>query len=133
MSSNNNGSGKLRRVRIKQIVTGDFRKSPRTLFDELKRNRKLYQGDPKPGDVYVFISSTRNQLVFITGERAVMNWPGSRHATEQMLLDYRGWRIENGTLSPLMLENYANSVGLSLGLKTLEEWHAERLAERRAG
>lgn len=129
MATNGNG---LKRVRIKQIVTGDFRKSARTLYDELKKNRKLFQGDPKPGDVYVFISSSANQLIFITGEASVTNWPGSRHEAEQTILDYRTWRIKNGTLSPLMLENYANKVGLSLGLKTLEEWHEERLEARRA-
>ena len=119
-----NGSG-LRRVRIKQIVTGDFRKSIRTLYDELKRTRS-FQGDPRPGDVYIFVSTSGNQLVFITREMTITNWPGSRYESKQQLLDYRCWRIESGTLNPLMLEDYANKVGLTLGLKTLKEWYDER-------
>ena len=113
-------------VRVRGIFAADFRKSPRTLYDELRSDKKLWQGDPKSNEVYIFVSGRGNQLIFVTGDHSIVNHRGTIHESKQQLLDYRGWRMEGSTFNPLMLENYANNVGLSLGKKTLEEWYEER-------
>lgn len=124
--------GALKSVRIKggECFTGDFRKNPRTLYDELRNDRKLWKGEPAANEVYVFVSSTGRQVVFISGVKKVKSHPGTRYEAEQELLDYRGWRIEGSTFHPKMLENYARSCGLTLNMQTLEDWYQDWYAER---
>lgn len=116
----------MKRVQVKRIFTADFRKSARTLFDEVKADRKLWRGRLGPDETYLFVSLTGNQLLFVLGDHEIESRPGTRFSTKRQLLDYRGWRIEGGTFEPHMLENYANSVGLTLGRATFEEYWAER-------
>lgn len=116
----------MKRVQIKRIFSADFRKSPRTLFDEVRKSRKLWCGTLGTDETYLFVSHTGNQLIFVLGDHEVESQPGTRFATKRRLLDYRGWRIEGGTFNPKMLENYANNVGLTLGRKTFEDYWSER-------
>jgi hypothetical protein len=121
----------MKKVRIKRMFSADFRKSPRTMYDELRKDKKLFSGDPNPDEVYIFVSSTGNQLIFVTGDHEIVNHPGKPYETKQRMLDYRGWRMEGSSFNPLMLEEYANRVGLSLGKKRLSEWYGEHRAARR--
>lgn len=116
----------LKAVRIKSIFYADFRKSARTLYDELRKDKTHWRGECGRDETYVFVSSTGNQLLFVLGECEVINREGTRYESRQRLLDYRCWRMERSSFHPLMLENYANQVGLSFGRKTLEEWYYDR-------
>lgn len=116
----------MKRVHIKRVFTANFCKSVRTLYDEIKADRKLWRGVLGPDEAYLFVSQTGNQLLFVLGEHTIESRPDTRFAQKRTLIDWRGWRIEGGTFEPRMLENYANNVGLTLGRKTFEEFWAER-------
>ena len=116
----------MKRIQIKRVFTANFTKSVRTLYDEVRADRKLWRGALGPDEAYLFVSQTGNQLVFVLGERAIESRSGTRYAKTRTLIDWRGWRIDGGTFEPLMLENYANNVGLTLGRKTFEDFWAER-------
>lgn len=124
----------LKPVRIKggKCIVGDFRKNERTLYEELRRDRKLWKGEPRADEVYVFVSSTGRQIRFVFGLKKIKSFPGTRYESVQELLDWRGWRIEGSTFSPKMLENYANMCGLTLNMKTLEGWYDDWYAARHA-
>lgn len=113
-------------MQIKRVFSGDFRKSPRTLFDEIRQDRKLWRGSLGADEAYLFVSQTGNQLFFVLGDREIESQPGTRFATKRRLLDYRGWRIEGGSFNPHMIEDYANAVGLTLGRKTFAQYWADR-------
>ena len=116
----------MKRVQIKRVFSADFRKSPRTLFDEVKHDKKLWRGSLGPDEVYLFVSQTGNQLIFVLRDEEVKSMAGTRFEAKRRLLDYRGWRIEGGTFNPSMLEDYANNVGLTLGKKTFAQYWADR-------
>lgn len=116
----------MKRVRVKRIFTANFSKSARTLYDEIRADRKLWRGALQQDEAYLFISQTGNQLMFILGDHEIESRPGTRYATKRRILDARLWRIEGGSFEPKMLENYANNVGLTLGRKTFEDYWAER-------
>jgi hypothetical protein len=116
----------MKRVRIKRIFTTNFNRSARTMYDEMKANRKLWRGALQKDEVYVFVSQTGNQFFNDTATTEIYTRTGTRWAQKRQLLDYRGWRIEGGEFDHRLLENYANNVGLTLGRKTFEEMWAER-------
>lgn len=118
--------GRLQPIRIKAIVTGDFRYNNRTLYDNLKRNRKLWRGDIGPDECYLFVSKQQNCGWFILGDSPVSISQGTRYQRETQLLDARLWRLKDGRFDSTLLEDYANQVGLTLGRKTL----AQQLADR---
>lgn len=111
----------MERLKLRGIYEANFCYSDRTLFDNLRKDRKAYQGDLRGGDTYVFLSRTGDQILFILGDRKV-----KRGKTWVRLLDSRRWRIQDPPFTGLMLENYANEVGITLGLKRLEQWFEER-------
>ena len=115
-------------VRAKRIMAADFRKNARTLYDEVRRNKKLWNGPVGKGECYVFVSHSGNQILFVLGVHSVASRKNTRFEVEREVLDYRCWRIESGTFDPRMLEDYANRVGLSLGLKTFAQQWADRYA-----
>jgi hypothetical protein len=113
----------VQKISIKRAFYGDFRKSPRTLYDEVRKKKKrLWEGEPTENEAYLFISMTGNRLFFILGDHEVKTNIGTRWEGKTQLLDIRMLRIENSTFSARMLEDYARTVGLTLGLQTLEEW-----------
>lgn len=123
---------KLKSVRVKGgvCITCDFRKSARTLYDGLRADRKLWKGEPASDEVYVLVSTQGRQVYFIHGLKKIKSHPGTRYAADQELLDYRVWRIEGSTFSPKMLENYARQVGLTLQMRTFEDWYRDWYAGR---
>ena len=86
----------MKRVHVKRIFTANFTRSPRTMYDEVRADRKLWRGPLQEGETYVFVSQTGNQLVFVLGDHEVTTRPGTRWATTRRLLDWRGWRIWRG-------------------------------------
>lgn len=115
----------MKQLKLKRIVFNqDFRKNARTLWEDHRRTTK--SGDLKKSEVVAFVSCTGNQILFVLGDHTIKANPKTRYEIDRQLLDYRCWRIEGSCFNPYMLENYANSVGLSFGLKRLDEWFAER-------
>lgn len=121
---------KLKPIQLRACFTGDFRKNPRTLYDDLRGDRKYWKGEATQDKPYLFVSTTGRQLCFVFGSRRVTTHGGTRFEAEQDLLDYRGCRIEGSTFSPIMIEDYARSCGLTLHLPTIKEWYEARQAER---
>lgn len=112
----------MKHVRLKRILFAqNFTKSARTLWDELRDNKKLFAGYPDDGEAYALVSCSGNQIIFVLGEHDVTTNPKTRYEAVRKLLDFRCWRIDGGTFNPYMLENYGNSVGLSFGMRRLEE------------
>jgi hypothetical protein len=105
----------------------DFRSSEVSNYDELVR-RKHFPGPPGKREVYLMVSRSGNQLVWILNAGQV-----GKNGEAREVFDTRRWRLRRGSWSPHMLENYANSVGLSLvGFKRLETSYAEsREAKKR--
>lgn len=117
---------------IKGIFTADFRKNARTLYDDLRQDKKAWRGELRNGDVYIFVSLTGNQLYFILRDHEITARPGTRYEAQRRMLDYRAWRLENSVFDNMMLQNYANEAGINLaGVKRLEEWYADRVEARR--
>jgi len=108
-------------MRLRYIERADFRKSEQTNFVEVQRRQKLELGAK---DVVMLISTKGNQLVFVHGFDQYQNG-----VTRQILRSER-LRLTSGTWNPLMLANYAESVGIKIdGIKRFEE-HYKALAER---
>jgi|GEM_PF-3860236 len=124
----------MQRVRLKRILDEDFRKSPRTLYDEFRADKKRWLGELHRNETYLFISKRRNQLFFVLSDIVVINRPGTLHETTQRMLDFRWWHMEGSTFNSSMIENYANHVGLTIvGMRRMETWfqkqsYAARLA-----
>lgn len=104
------------KVRLRLIAQVNFRKSEATNYNEHDSAGTL---PPRmaPGDVVCFLSKRRDQLVFVT--------PRTEHRLNGhpiQVLASRRLRISGGHWEPLMLQNYADEVGLEIeGLKRYEE------------
>ncbi len=121
----------MMRVRLKAIKFDvDFRKTELTNYDTFSRSRS-FPGQLSANEVYLFISKSGNQLVWILNMSEVdAPRPNKRGRTNRRMIDSRKWRIEGGTSwSPMMLQNYAQDVGLDLvGFKRFEDLYDERRA-----
>jgi len=94
----------------------DFRFSEASNYEQLLKD-KHFPGPPKKNEVYLLVSKTQNQLVWIFNVAEVETGKGQ----SRPIVDTRRWRLLSGTWSPYMLENYANDVGFSLaGFKRFE-------------
>lgn len=107
----------MQKLRLKAIKFGcDFRYSEASNYEELVK-KKHFSGPPAKGEVYLLVSKSGNQLVWIFNVGEVEGKGGYMRP----LVDTRRWRLLSGTWSHKMLENYANEVGFSLaGFKRLE-------------
>ena len=103
-------------LRLKLVVTADFRKTEQTNWIELEAAGEIPK-NLKPGDVVCMVSSSRNQVVFV--------FPPYEHAHDGKVIrviNSRRLRISGGAWNPLMLQNYAADVGLRLsGITRFEE------------
>ena len=115
---------KLRLLAVFQDV--DFRINELNNYESIRR-KKHWQGDPKPGQGYLIISRSQDQLLWVLGYSKGETTRGTpRHIIQTMRL-----RVRGGRWNPLMLQNYANDVGLELvGIRRYEE-HLTR--KRRTG
>lgn len=107
----------MQKLRLKAIKFGcDFRYSEASNYEELVK-KKHFPGPPGKGEVYLLVSRSENQLLWIfhVGELE------GKQGRMRSLVDTRRWRLLDGTWNYRMLENYANDAGFSLsGFKRLE-------------
>jgi len=105
-------------MRLRLIERVDFRKSELSNYLEHVKDKDKKLGKD---DVALFISQSGNQLVFVYGFTDMDE--------KKKVLRSERLRITGGTWNPLMLQNYAERVGLHLdGLRRFEQ-HYRRLAE----
>lgn len=110
-------AGRSRDLFLRAVVEGDFRKNEATLYNEYLKKNPAPFGD----SVILFISLSRNQMVFVHGFEALAD--KSKHGIRRVLWSER-LRLDRGTWNPLMLVNYAERVGLHLvGLKRFENFY----------
>ena len=107
------------RLRLKAIrFDVDFRKSELTNLREFEKSPS-YPGALNKGETFLFVSKSGNQLIWILNEDIVISGTN----LEYSMLDSRRWRIDgSGTWNSLMLQDYANAVGIELiGFKRFED------------
>lgn len=116
----------MKRVKLRGVFGAHFAKCALTMYEGVKKAH----GALKKDEVYIFISrdGVGNQLYFILGEGEVTVRKGTRWERKVRWLDWRGWRIDGGEFSPYLLEDLANRVGLTLGIKNYAQ-HFARLRE----
>jgi hypothetical protein len=101
----------------------DFRSSEISNYDFLVK-KKHFPGPPAKRDVYLMVSKSGNQLIWVLNVGSV-----GKNGDQRDIVDTRRWRLRRGSWNPHLLENYANAVGLSLvGFKRFEEIYAESRA-----
>lgn len=112
----------LERYRLKAIKFNcDFRSSELSNY-QLLLKKKHFDGPPGKNEVYLMVSKSGNQLIWILNLAEVESASG----VTRTVIDSRRWRLDGGSWSPQMLENYANAVGISLvGFKRLEDAYLE--------
>lgn len=108
----------MRKLTLKAIKFGcDFRFNESSNYEQLVQS-KHFPGPPKKSEVYLLVSKTGNQLVWILNVGTAERPDG----TTKDVVDTRRWRLTSGIWSHHMLQNYANAVGFELvGFKRLEE------------
>jgi hypothetical protein len=115
----------MQRYNLKAIKFDvDFRSSEQSNY-EYYRKKKHFPGPPGKHEVYLLVSKSGNQLIWILNVGEV-----GKNGSQREVFDSRRWRLRRGSWSPHMLENYANAVGLSLvGFKRFEDSYAESRAK----
>lgn len=111
----------MEKYTLKAIKFGvDFRSSEMANYDHLVK-KKHFPGNPGRREVYLMVSRSGNQMVWVLNVGAF-----GKNGDQREVVDTRRWRLRRGTWSPHMLENYANAIGLSLvGFKRFEQSYAE--------
>lgn len=106
-------------MRLKLIETVDFRKNEATNYAEVQ---KKYRLDLGRDDVICFFSIKRNQVVFV--HRPIST--ETRSGLAATVCSSVKLRLSRGMLDALMIQNYANEVGIHLiNLPRMEEFLAE--------
>jgi hypothetical protein len=110
-------------MRLRLVETVDFRCSEAGNFIGVQKRYKLQLG---PDDVVCLVASNRRQVVFMYRTREMdMSKFGSRKGTAVVFHSER-LRLSRSTWEPMMLQNYANEVGIKLdGLRRFEEIYGE--------
>jgi len=116
-------------LRLKGVIQCSFQRSEATNL-AMFRQEGHYPGNLKKGEAFLFIAKTGNQVLFVFRDPTI-EFDGEK--TARRVIDSRRLRLDGGTWSPYMLQNYAESVGLHLvGIKRFEQVHDEMLLARRA-
>ncbi len=121
-------SSKLTQLRLKGVVECSFARSE---VSNLNLFRKLdhFPGELGKGEAFLFISKGGNQVIFVFRDPIDFVEKGKVRS----VTDSRRLRLDGGSWSPYMLQNYAEAVGLHLaGIKRFEQVHAEMAAAKRA-
>lgn len=109
------------KLRLKGVVACDFSRSEATNLN-LYRREAHFPGELQPGEAFLFVARSGNQVLFLFSGQQVDFAGVLRQVT-----DSRRLRLGKGSWSPYMLQNYANSVGLELvGIKRFEQIYASR-------
>jgi len=118
----------LTQIRLKGVVQCSFIRSEVTNL-ALYEQEGHFPGELGEGEAFLFISKQGNQVIFVFRDPLNFDVSGKiRNVT-----DSRRLRLESGTWSPYMLQNYAEAVGLHLvGIKRFEQVHAEMRAAKAA-
>lgn len=115
----------LRLKRIEQDV--DFRKNELTTYRLFKEKNKNYP-DPMPGEAYLFVSKSGNQLMFVLNYKKDIKL----HKSKRDIIESLRLRLSGGRWNPLMLANYAEEVGVKLlGIRKYEEIFEEQKETKR--
>lgn len=116
------------RLRLKAIIpSADFRKSEWTLYNEYV-NSRAYAGSLKKGEAYLFLSKSKNQLLWFFRDPTTI---AGFNDIDQNIVDSRKWRVTSGIWHPFMLANYAEEAGIDLvGIKRFEEILDEQRRKR---
>jgi len=113
----------MTRLRLKAVIQCSFVRSEASNL-ALFRKEGHYPGDLRKGEAFLFIAKGMNQVVFIFKTFKVEG---------RTVVDSRRLRLDGGTWNPMMLQNYANAVGINLaGVKRFEQIHDEMRLARRA-
>lgn len=108
-------------MKIREIVTGDFRRCEKTLFEEYCKFNRIHM--LRPGEVIVFLSQKQDQLLFVYGWTSVED---PDFVANRLVLRSARHRLMHGTWNPLMLRNYANAAGLAIeGLRRFEDFYKD--------
>lgn len=115
------------RLRLRQIFKDvDFRFSELTIYE--KYTPVQVRESLRPGDAALFISRSGSQLLWVLhyGEMAAQK-------TQRTVIQSMKLRVSGGYWNPLMLQNYANEIGIELeGIKRFEELFGEQRDRKRA-
>lgn len=117
------------KIRLKAIkYQCDFRKNEVTLYEEFRKSRS-FCGELGNNEAYLFISGSEDQLIWFLRSvevQADRDAPvGVTHTQRSRLMKHTPW-------NPLMLQEYAQAVGIELvGIRSFEEAFKEQRAWRR--
>lgn len=119
-------------MRLRLVTTCNFQRSELTNFlTVLEKHPELADGKIKLRleDVVLLVSKTGNQLVFLHGFESFLDEDVKK--IERKVLRSTKFRLPNKqSWNPLMLVNYAKTVGIALtGLKEYED-HVRALVEK---
>ena len=117
----------LTRLRLKGVILCSFQRSEVT---NLKLFRKLpyYPGDLEANEAFLFVSKMGDQVMFLFRDPLV-DLGGRRR---RVIVSQR-LRLEGGSWSPYMLQDYAHKLGLHLiGIKRFEQVYEEKRKMKRA-
>lgn len=116
-------------LKLKRIIQDvDFRSTELRIYEKF-RDKNKDMVDPRPGEAYLFISKSGNQLLFVLNYKSgVKVAKTNRQVVESLRL-----RVSGGHWNPLMLANYAEDVGVKLlGVRRYEEIFEEQKERKRA-
>lgn len=120
---------RLTQLRLKGVIQCSFSRSEATNL-ALFRQEPHYPGDLKTGEAFLFLAKTGNQVIFVFRDPEVLF---ADQKVVRRVIDSRRLRLDGGTWSPYMLQNYANLVGIHLvGIKRFEQVHDEMVLAKRA-
>lgn len=110
-------------MRLRVIQVADFRRSEKTNFDRFwRKRRRLNVLSLGPDDVVCFISQSHDQVVFVWKPAPVDLGKHRGKAREGLVVRSQRLRLTPYVWEPLMLQNYANKMGIKLdGIKRFEE------------
>jgi len=118
----------LTQLRLKAVIQCSFTRSEATNL-ELFRRASHFPGELAAEEAFLFLAKTGNQVIFIF-RAPVLRLEGQTKV--RRVVDSRRLRISGGAWSPLMLQNYANAVGLNLvGIKRFEQLYDESRAAKK--
>ena len=112
----------MAKVRLKAVCFDvDFRYNEFGIYEGFRKS-KSFPGDLGKNEVFLFVSRTGNQLLWVLNLTSL-----DAVGSQQSMIDTRRWRLSGSYWNPMMLANYAADVGLDLvGIKRFEELYDSR-------
>jgi hypothetical protein len=105
-------------MRLRRILSADFRKSEHTLYMEFAKEEKALAEQLGAHDVIAFVSHGKSIIVFVHGFDRLKDDVGMT----KTILHSEKYRLTDGVWDPYMIANYAHAVGIQLtNLRLFEE------------